>query len=692
MVASISFAAPLVLLAALAALAPVALHLLGRARAPRLEFAAMRFVRRASARTSRRRRIENLALLLLRAGLMALLPVALALPFYRSGRPSGAADDGLAVALVIDDTGSMSQKTDGQTAFERARLWGLRLVRGSQELPAPGHVAVVTVTGTRGPRVFSGAGSAAEAIRSLEPADAEGRLGPAVQAAAQALDELPAADKVVYVLTDFQEATFEWPDGQIAGETPVVLLELGDTGGSNMGIGGVRPIGPAIAGKPLTIRVELAGRLSEPAGSAVQAISDDGQVLASQQVYLDRGPLRHAVDLSLPPLPDRDLAIRAELSLSDALPSDNRRCTVLHAAASLKVMIVTDEARYGDWQDDPGFFVAAALRAAGWFEVQRVAVEEFLNSDLEAVHAVYLAELTDISDPLTKKLTAFTEQDNRTLVIFPSIGEAVPGYAELLGRLGVGRVGEAVQSEPAARVAEARTSDVLLANLSDDMTTYNPLAASDYVPIEPASGAATLISLEGGAPLLVRSRPGKSTVYTFATTARPATGSLPMAPVFPALLAEMPVGGLGDAQGGDRDAGEVWTIEEAGRVVDAEGKTLAEVGGEGGRAVLWRAGLYRVVGSDDAVREHLAVNVSPRATDLVRTDEVGPTVAGRGQVRYLAEPDRELPEVLTELSKGRPMWDYVLAVALVAMLGETFVANLHRGGKRERKPSASVSA
>ena len=62
-----TFLAPLFLAATLAAVIPVVLHLINRQRAKDLPFPTLRFLRIAVQKTRRRRRIQDLFLLLLRS-------------------------------------------------------------------------------------------------------------------------------------------------------------------------------------------------------------------------------------------------------------------------------------------------------------------------------------------------------------------------------------------------------------------------------------------------------------------------------------------------------------------------------------------------------------------------------------------------------------------------------------------------
>ena len=61
-----TFAAPLFLIAALAAAIPIVLHMVNRHRAKELPFSTLRFLKRSAEKTRRRRQIHDVLLMALR--------------------------------------------------------------------------------------------------------------------------------------------------------------------------------------------------------------------------------------------------------------------------------------------------------------------------------------------------------------------------------------------------------------------------------------------------------------------------------------------------------------------------------------------------------------------------------------------------------------------------------------------------
>src|SRR5262245_25116318 len=118
----------LMLLGLVAVAIPVIIHLLSRRRFEVVDWGAMQFLQ-VSETTRRRLFLEELLLLLLRMGLIAVLVLGLALPYTTSqvlarvsGRPSRD------VVLLFDGSYSMGESGTGKSAHDLAKEWALQFV------------------------------------------------------------------------------------------------------------------------------------------------------------------------------------------------------------------------------------------------------------------------------------------------------------------------------------------------------------------------------------------------------------------------------------------------------------------------------------------------------------------------------------------------------------------------------------
>ena len=118
-----TFAAPLFLLAALAAAIPIVLHMVNRRRAKQLPFSTLRFLKISVEKTRRRKRIHDVLLMLLRAAVLLLIAAGLARPTVTTfGALWGNA--GTAAVIVLDNSASMGTIDGDRPRFETRRRRG----------------------------------------------------------------------------------------------------------------------------------------------------------------------------------------------------------------------------------------------------------------------------------------------------------------------------------------------------------------------------------------------------------------------------------------------------------------------------------------------------------------------------------------------------------------------------------------
>src|SRR5947209_347125 len=123
----------LVMLAGLAAVAiPPLIHLLSRRRYDVVDWGAMQFLQ-ISQTTRRRLLLEEILLMLLRMGLIAILVCGLAAPFLESSvlaRLGGGGNRD--VVLLFDGSYSMGENDTGKSAHDAAKEWATALLDNLQ--------------------------------------------------------------------------------------------------------------------------------------------------------------------------------------------------------------------------------------------------------------------------------------------------------------------------------------------------------------------------------------------------------------------------------------------------------------------------------------------------------------------------------------------------------------------------------
>lgn len=116
-----SLLAPLYVLGLLGVSLPVIFHLIRRSPRGRMAFSSLMFLRPTPPRLTRRSRIDNWLLLLLRAAVLCLLALAFARPFLREATGVEGAAVGERWAFLVDTSASMSRGDLWERAVERVR-------------------------------------------------------------------------------------------------------------------------------------------------------------------------------------------------------------------------------------------------------------------------------------------------------------------------------------------------------------------------------------------------------------------------------------------------------------------------------------------------------------------------------------------------------------------------------------------
>lgn len=267
-----SFLQPTFLWAGLAAVMPLILHLLARRRAVRIRFPTIRFLKLAQHRSSRRLRMENFLLWLLRTCLLLLLAIGFALPVLRSGRLGALGRVRRDVAIVWDVSASMTYESGGRRVWEDTHEAVRQILAGLQ----PGDRAAIILAADRPiPLVAQPNADLAfveSLVRQQTPLPLPGSLAPAVRAAAAALKNSGRRERELYILTDGQARA--WDGFAAATNAPTGPVGAGERWD------------PAVLGDSTAVLIALLGAESPINATTLEAELQPGLLLEGQAAQL----------------------------------------------------------------------------------------------------------------------------------------------------------------------------------------------------------------------------------------------------------------------------------------------------------------------------------------------------------------------------------------------------------------------
>ena len=697
----IGFQHPWLLLGAMAALWPLWLHLRGRNRAHTLKFSAIQFLHRQHPQRARAQRLRERALLLARVLLASGVAIALAGPLVPGCDESDTplADRPLALVLVLDDSLSMSARTDGLgVRFERARSRALTLL---ERLPRGSRAMVVTSAlpaRALRPRLDADIDSLRGDVQSLQPRQSGDDALSALQLAARLLAHTDEDDRRVVILSDLQAPGWNsWPQQALAGLRVEVETIAGEVENTAILSAEATPA-PERGAHQWRLVVELAHEGRRPfVGPLVVRV---GPQEVRRQVEVAAGA-RRRFEL---PLQAADAFVEVALPGGDGLDRDDERLCALGGGAALRVALLNGAPRPVAREDEVHFLHQALLSASGGgteIEVTLVQPSELDATRLQAFDVVWAANVGELPKPSVDALRARLEVGMGLVVSAGDESAPAAGTGwlqsllpDLLGPAQDGPALPGIRHEEGPPTAEldpaARALRRALAGVEvglRDLQVHRRLTALPSVDLE----SKVALRHDDGAPALLAKTVGRGRVLVWTSSIDLDWSDLPlqpgMLPLVTALVQHAPAG-VGTRPRGELEPGQTF---ELARAPNATALEIADAGGavvvtlaRDVRRSRWRInglpspGLYRVRERDDggAMTPLPDLFVVPPVAESRLADVVKPPRVGRSGAAAAVVAAARQPRV--------PVAPIALGVLLMLLI---FEAWLLAGDRRMARPA-----
>jgi len=318
-----NFLNPWYLLAALAAVVPVVIHLLHRQRARIEVFPSLEFLRTMMRKRTRRFRLKQLLLLITRTLLVVAIALALARPTLTGARAAKGHLPTTAV-VILDDSFSMARQAREGTLFDLAKVNVAEVLKHFD-----GRDEVHLLTGSSPSRDLSGAwgthdaGELREHLGDLAGTNLTTDLVSPLEAAAAALARSPNPNKEVYVVSDMQKLGWEGLEREIGDEGSAgkaLLIDLGESDANAC----VEAIGFTIPSGSDDLRMDVTfARFNSGESQGRVAETYLGGALVARSVFAPGEAVRAKESFTLPPSPG---FLWGEVVLAgDKLGIDDRR-------------------------------------------------------------------------------------------------------------------------------------------------------------------------------------------------------------------------------------------------------------------------------------------------------------------------------------------------------------------------------
>lgn len=708
------FASPLFLIAAAAgAMVPLLLHLMQNRKRQTLPFPSLRFLKQAQKKSSRRIRIENALLWLVRTLIMLLLGLAFAMPILRSSGYAWLGDSPRDVALILDVSSSMGYQSGRETVWDKAVASARAVIEGlgdndrfcvylAREQP---EAVLAELVGDK-EQGFS-------RLTGIEPGLGSSQLAPAVDGALRALKkDARNHEQEVFIFTDNQ--ALPWQSFAEREQKDVALLDsktaffvalLGASAPENAAPDSVE-VFPPIVRPGSQARVTATLRHTGQTAETAVTLYVDGEQMGRRPVRLD-GSDASVPTFHLPPLPAGVHVARLETP-GDNLPLDDAFHFLIRVENQLPSLCV------GSPEDT--LFVRTALRAGagpGSVAVSTISPERLPGENLGAYSCIFLCNALPLTGQSLSAMEAYAKGGG-LVVVFP--GAAAPATYQAWSCLPA--LPERIEEVPSSRRSHTLTWDQ---PRNDFLRALREGASSPALTIrrhlvfgEFQGESNRLLSMGPDKPFLLERESGAGRVLFFAVSADRSWSDFPLSPFFLPMVLQC----VEYSAGFGERAPFLWAVDslslnERFPLVDRSTQ-LRDPAGEpvairsavvDGRPVqvaenLSLPGVYLMSSAAQPVpTPALAVNLRREESDLtpIALEEVAARMGLPAGVQVQVAPDLEvLQRLIQEHRVGRTFGEELLWAALILILFEFTCANVlvKRGPRLSQQlhvdPSGSV--
>ncbi len=679
------FLNPAVLVGLVAAVLPLAIHLLHRGRAQPHPFSDFAFLRQLQQNRMRRLQLRQWLVLLLRTLIIALIVCAFARPTYQAGGGWGGGDRPVAVHALLDLSYSTRYQRPSGSLFDQLQrqLGDLLAV-----LPPRDQVAVQPFA-QRPHAPFAGDRDyLAERLAELAPTQEATDLRVALHAAAQRFDQESAlAAHELFVFTDLAQYNWDQLDDSVPSfaDARVYVASPSTQTRPNAYVERVSaPSWMLAADAKVTLQTEIA---HSGAGTALDLFVE-GQRVRRQSI--DPGaPGTTQVALSFSPRRSGRLSGHVALA-DDALALDNRRYFTLDLPTAITVLLLSE-------QPEDAYYVRRALGAAALSDpVIKIRTDLFANLDastLAGVDVLVLCNLARLSSAQKAALDEFVANGGG-VVLFPAPHSDLGYYnRDLLPGLTPGRFKNRVGAP--GNAANYQVLDVD----EPHHPLFNDLLASDgdqprfyaYFSMVPAPDLLPLARFNDGQLAMALAWKEQGRVALAAFPIDPQWNDLHQRGLFAPLLHRL-VRELSLPP--DRHAAYLVGETVYRRLADVPMEAVVEAETPSGERLrlepepiggqyLWKiphvveAGIWRLRAAGAEV-DAFAVNFDVRESALAPVvPEYVRSVFADAEVHFLS-PDDDLRLAVLGNRHGRELWREFLILALVLLLAEQWIARAPR--------------
>jgi hypothetical protein len=557
-----AFLNPTMLVGLAAALVPIVLHLLNRARYRSVDWGAMMFLEEVAGRPFQSARLKQWGLLAVRSLIVALLAVSLARPVLLGGGPPPARPGRTAAVLLLDRSASMSLIDNGRPRLDLAReaifqllspgfhrgddLWLITLGDGGPDAAAP--------------RYASDPQEMARRVKEVPSPSGEADIAAGLRQALDVLSNAEAVNREIYLVCDRQAGGWAHVDQQFAAQwrrriergftqpPRLIVVPVGTDEMDNVAVEAVEPLRrPLVTEHPVDLEVRVRNYGPVPRAAVPLAIEvlppTRRTILKTLSINL---PASGVATVTVPITPaDAGSSVITTRVSAPGLSTDKQFQLSVDVLRSLNVLVVDGEEREGALQSGSDYLKLAlapyksAADKRNTASVTVVRPDAWSPSDLRDCRVLVLANVPALTEAQAAAIEQFV-YGGGGLIVAPGDQTRVENYNVQLPWL------PAVlqPATPESQSASATTLGDLdlthpLFRFLKGRTDSDPAAVRRYFPAIARPGATLLGSFSDGKPFLLERDAGRGRVLLMTTPIDTDWSALPLTHLFLPLAQSM---------------------------------------------------------------------------------------------------------------------------------------------------------
>jgi hypothetical protein len=667
------FLTPLFLLGLLAALIPIAIHLIRREKPPKLMFSTIRFLKKTSKKLILFQHLQQIFLLLLRSVVIILLVMAFARPLINQSVARLLDADPQSAVIMLD----LSMSMQYEDTFAQAKQEALDLLGG---MTAGDEVALIgfsdSVETVR--ELTTDLDSMRSAIDEIPKAGfGNTRYLPNLRLADQILEASRFENRAVYLISDFQDIGVQSTDEgwNLAPGVAFTGIDVGAEESSNLVLTDVRSPDQLLEDateQQILARVRTTGTLYLNEGEVTLSI--DGQMV--DRVPVDLGERSEEVITFTTVFESEGTHVGEVRVTGDNFEIDNSYFFTVEVLPKIRVLVVNGESSE-NWFDDEGHWFGLAVSSGDEspFELEIVEPSDLSAAVLRQSDVAVLLNVGDLSSGQASAISEYVESGGALLVApgdrinpdsfnrqFETIAPAVLQNQDMSG-------------DEYLVIADFDRRHPILRPLDSDWSAR----FQGHWRLIPNVESDVLMQFDNTEPALVERKVGDGKVIFFASAMDLEWNNLPLQGLFLPFVHEtlrhlvQPELKQRSYQIGDSFSLDPSGQTEAVNAVDANGN---EIQFTNDNFVIQAATPGFITTEIDGELSRFAINILPEESNFARTpvENLYDSIINP-DTNPVRSREVQTAQLIEELERPQRIWWWILSLVMVLIIVEAIIAN-----------------